>query len=902
MVHIIDDSEYLAHVGKPHEGSKPHSGRYPWGSGKDPSATPKSFLDTVAIMKRDGMSQTDIAKQLGFKSSVELRDHITLARHEQKIQEVAAVKKYKAKGWSNTAIGKKLGISEGAVRKYLLPTALARQEALIQNKQALKERVDKTGYLDVGKGTEALMKINESQKKKALRALELEGYVILNLRERSASTGEASFTTVLAKPGTTKQEAYRHLKDLSSFSGPLKDKEGAPLGIVTPLAIDPKRLRINYGGEGGEKADGVIYLRPGVRDISIGENAYAQIRAQVGKGHYLKGMAVYRDDLPDGVDLVFNTNKDRSVPVLGDKKSGSILKPLRDDPDNPFGATIKYQLTEGSGRNRRAISAMNIVNDESDWDKWSRNLPSQFLSKQHEATAERQLKITRDSMASELAQIKSLTNPVVRASLLENFAENADSAASHLKAAALPRQKTHVLLPLPSIDPTRIYAPNYRQGERVALVRFPHGGTFEIPELIVDNTNKEGQKMIGKRAKAAVGIHHSVAERLSGADFDGDTALVIPTRGARLKITNALNGLRNFDPHTEYKYHEGMQVLPKGRVGTEMGMISNLITDMSVKGANTDELARAVRHSMVVIDANKHKLDYKQSYVDNDIASLKAKYQGGPRKGASTIISRASATVHIPERRLAYKTEGGHIDPKTGKLRYIDTNKTHGVKTRTGEWEQAPNHQKVTRMSLADDAYSLTSDAPSPMERIYARHANGLKAMANDARLAAYRSEPIPYSANAKRVHIDAVRSLDAKLALAKSNAPLERQAQRMANLQVRAKVEANPGLDKDDIKKLKTQALIGARAATGASKHRIQPTEEEWKAIQAGAISTTKLKEIMAQGDMDHIRELAMPKEQRALPQRQQTAIKNMQSRGYSQAAIAEALGVSVSTVNKYI
>ena len=449
MVHIIDDSEYLAHVGKPHEGSKPHSGRYPWGSGKDPSATPKSFLDTVAIMKRDGMSQTDIAKQLGFKSSVELRDHITLARHEQKIQEVAAVKKYKAKGWSNTAIGEKLGISEGAVRKYLLPTALARQEALIQNKQALKERVDKTGYLDVGKGTEALMKINESQKKKALRALELEGYVILNLRERSASTGEASFTTVLAKPGTTKKEAYRHLKDLSSFSGPLKDKEGAPLGIVTPLAIDPKRLRINYGGEGGEKADGVIYLRPGVRDISIGENAYAQIRAQVGKGHYLKGMAVYRDDLPDGVDLVFNTNKDRSVPVLGDKKSGSILKPLRDDPDNPFGATIKYQLTEGSGRNRRAISAMNIVNDESDWDKWSRNLPSQFLSKQHEATAERQLKITRDSMASELAQIKSLTNPIVRASLLENFAENADSAASHLKAAALPRQKTHVLLPLP---------------------------------------------------------------------------------------------------------------------------------------------------------------------------------------------------------------------------------------------------------------------------------------------------------------------------------------------------------------------------------------------------------------------------------------------------------------------
>ena len=41
---------------------------------------------------------------------------------------------------------------------------------------------------------------------------------------------------------------------------------------------------------------------------------------------------------------------------------------------------------------------------------------------------------------------------------------------------------------------------------------------------------------------------------------------------------------------------------------TEMGKISNLITDMTLKGATQDELARAVRHSMVVIDAEKHMI------------------------------------------------------------------------------------------------------------------------------------------------------------------------------------------------------------------------------------------------------------------------------------------------------
>lgn len=107
-----------------------------------------------------------------------------------------------------------------------------------------------------------------------------------------------------------------------------------------------------------------------------------------------------------------------------------------------------------------------------------------------------------------------------------------------------------------------------------------------------------------------------------------------------------------------------------------MGVISNLITDMTLKGATQDELARAVRHSMVVIDAEKHKLDYKQSEIDNDIASLKRRYQGRIgedgkyHEGASTLISRAKSEVSVNKRQGSPQ-----IDPETGRQYWKDADK-----------------------------------------------------------------------------------------------------------------------------------------------------------------------------------------------------------------------------------
>ncbi len=225
----------------------------------------------------------------------------------------------------------------------------------------------------------------------------------------------------------------------------------------------------------------------------------------------------------------------------------------------------------------------------------------------------------------------------------------------HLKATAFPRQKTHVLLPLTTIKDNEVYAPFYKNGEKIALIRYPHAGTFEIPILTVNNKNAEGKKMMGTTPLDAIGINSKTAGILSGADFDGDTVTTIPLSG-KVKITSTrpLDGLKNFDPKDAYPKREGMKIMSEKQKQIEMGVTSNLITDMTIKGATDKELARAVRHSMVVIDAVKHELDYKKSEQDDGVSALKKKYQrnidpetGAETNGVSTLLSRAKSEQRV---------------------------------------------------------------------------------------------------------------------------------------------------------------------------------------------------------------------------------------------------------------
>lgn len=314
------------------------------------------------------------------------------------------------------------------------------------------------------------------------------------------------------------------------------------------------------------------------------------------------------------------------------------MKPIKkDDPENPFGSLIKdpdkggqyYYKDPKTGEEK--LGLINKRSDQGDWTEWADALPAQFLSKQSKKLANQQLKLAIADKVAEYETISSLTIPTIKKHLLNKFADECDSAAVHLKAAALPGQKYHVIIPVNSLKDNEVYAPGYAPGTKLALIRYPHGGTFEIPILTVTHKNALGQKIIGNDSIDAIGINHKIADRLSGADFDGDTVMAIPTHDpagkVRITATPELEGLKGFDPKVQYgpdTYKAGtVKLMTKGATQLEMGKISNLITDMTLKGANSDKLARAVRHSMVVIDAEKHRLNYKQSEIDNDIEGLK---------------------------------------------------------------------------------------------------------------------------------------------------------------------------------------------------------------------------------------------------------------------------------------
>lgn len=892
----------LAHFGTPR-----HSGRYPWGSGKDPYQSAKGFLGYVAMMRAQGLSDTEIARGMGLYtddgkpwSTTYFRALNSSAKNEVQKAEISEAIKLKEKGLSNVAIGKIMGKPESSVRDLLKPSTQAKVDRLTSTANVLKQEVADKKYLDVGLGTEHYLGVSDTQLKVALQMLREEGYNVYPIKKPQLGTGEMTTYKVLVEPGVTYKEFAQNsdkIRTVQSFS---EDGGETFTKIKPPSNIKSKRVMVRYGDEGGSDADGVIELRRGVEDISLGNARYAQVRIAVDGTHYLKGMAMYADDLPDGVDIRFNTNKTRAEmeKAVADGKAPNIKlaamkKQETSDPNNPFGSSIQRQ----SG-------ALNIVNEEGKWSEWSNKFSSQFLSKQPTALAKEQLAMRYDQMENELASISRLTNPEVKKKLLQSFADSADSSAVHLKAAGLPRTNTHVILPINSLKDNEIYAPNYNNGETVVLVRHPHGGIFEIPELTVNNKNKDARRLI-PNAIDAVGINSNVAARLSGADFDGDTVLVIPNNQGRVKTAPALAALKDFDPKTAYPKYEGMQVMSAAEKQHQMGNISNLITDMSIGGATQAELARAVRHSMVVIDAEKHELNYKQSYLDNNIAQLKKDYQGSVRSGASTLISRASSDLRVPARKPRPAAQGGFIDKNTGEKMYVETGETYPtykVNKKTGEVTEVQKLKTIrtTKLAEAKDAYSLVSDPGTPIEFIYADYSNKMKALANRARKEMVNTPPMKVNPSAKATYKPEVDHLKAQLNRALKNAPLERVAQVVGNAIAKSKADANPSLDKDDLKRIKYQALEEARLRVGAQKTPITISDREWEAIQSGAVSSNILQKILQNTDLDRIKELATPRNAPTMTTAYIARAKSMLAAGYTQAEVASALGVSVSTLNQ--
>lgn len=901
--------EMLMHYGMPRR-----SGRYPWGSGDNPYQRSGDFLSRVEELKKQGLSETEIAKSIGL-TTTQYRVQKSLAKDERRALDVARARSLREDGKSLNEIAEIMGFSnDSSVRSLLNEGSEARMNQAKKTAEFLKKQIEEKGMIDVGTGVERELGISKEKLNQALYILEQEGYPVYGGGvPQVTNPGKQTNIKVICPPGTEHKEIY-NFENVHSLSDYVSHDGGETYDpkYVYPKSMDSSRIQIRYAEDGGTQKDGVVEIRRGVDDLSLGESHYAQVRILVDGTHYIKGMAIYSDDLPDGVDIVFNTNKKTGTPMLG-PKNDTVLKPIGKDPDNPFGSLIKDGIVDPDdptskkgGQSyyydkdgKKQLSLINKRAEEGDWGEWSDHLPSQFLSKQSMTLIKKQLGLATADKQAEFDEICSLTNPTVKKALLKSFADDCDSAAVHLQAAALPRQKYQVILPITSMKNNEVYAPNYRNGEQVALIRFPHGGTFEIPVLTVNNKQADAKRILGN-AMDAVGINSKVAERLSGADFDGDTVMVIPT-GGKVKITStrALGGLEGFDPKLEYGGKPEGSFKPMRNTQTEMGKISNLITDMTLRGASEDELARAVRHSMVVIDAEKHRLDYKQSEIDNGIASLKKKYQGNYdedgryHEGAATLISRAKSETSVLKRKGSPV-----INPETGEQTYKEvyeeyTDKNGRTRVRT---------QASTKMAETKDAFTLVSDADTPQERAYATYANEMKSLANRARKEMLGTGKIAYSASAKETYQEEVDHLMAQLNVALRNAPRERQAQVIANATVTAKRQENPDMTRSEIKKASQQALTAARTTVGASRETISISDREWEAIQAGAISENRLTQIINNVDIDTLRQRATPRSTTVLSIAKVNKIASMSASGYSTAEIAEALGVSTSTVNKYL
>lgn len=993
----MSDEEFLEHYGMPRR-----SGRYPWGSGEDPYQHEPDFLSRVEQLKAKGWQETpeNIKKEFGLTTS-QYRIEKSICNDERKALAIARAKSLKADGLSTSEIGRRMGVNESTVRGWFDQEQKARYNQSKATAEFLKKQVDQKKMIDVGKNTEFDLNVSREKLDTAIYLLEREGYHLYGGRvPQPTNKNQMTTLKILAAPDVEHKEIFQYDKIqtindyISRDGGDSYEKK-----YHYPSSLDSKRVKVilkdEIGPDGfkGDDLDGVIQIRRGVKDLDLGNSRYAQVRILVDGNKYLKGMAVYSDNIPDGYDVVFNSNK---------KTREDAFKSIKNDPDNPFGAAIKpnteggqYWYDPKTGQHVSAntkgakLGLINKTREEGDWSEWKDSLPSQFLAKQSKTLAQKQLNLAKATKEAEYDEIMSLENPTIKKYYLKKFADSCDSAATDLKAAALPGQKTHVILPINTLKENEVFAPQYKDGSKVALVRYPHGGTFEIPILTVNNKDKAASKIIGKDAIDAVGINKKVADRLSGADYDGDFVIVIPTHDpkGKVKITSTpeLPGLKGFDTKSykydeirtdkngkEHYYRNGKEFKIMKNTNTQMGIVSNLITDMTIQGASNDELARAVRHSMVVIDAEKHKLDYKQSYVENNISQLQKKYQpkawdkdGNPIRGggASTIFSRAKGKIQIDKRKGQAKInikgkswydpskpEGSLIytkaddkdlyyaldkyDKKTGvrtlyttdgrQIKY-DTTSNGDIKKyapvmrkdkNTGEvyftnpdgsikYKTKARTQDITNMSNTDDAMTLISSYRHPKEILYAEYANSMKALANKARKSMVSTGNLKYDPNAKKIYAKEVSELEAALNNALKNSVKERTATRFAASEINERKRTQPDLKSEDIRKLSQRSMSKYREQVGAATRRernIIITDRQWEAIQAGAISENKLKQILANSDPDSLRQKAMPKKISGLTNAQVARIRAMNNSNFTINQIAEKMNVSPSVVSKYL
>lgn len=976
------------------DGAKVGSGRYPLGSGENPRQgtaayytsklnTPRhtgryASLDTRNRDRyKNWMKQVDEATakivSLGGKPTEKavaeymgitvdrLKALKSIASNERRKAEYDAyLKLVEETGLTNRSeIARRLGYGSSGESKirYWETNKKYKEDPVQATADFLRDQVKEKGMIDVGEGAnlsifldkESGKSISPDRLKVALEVLKDEGYTVKNIQVDTTDKNHKQSMLVLAPPGTTYKDIKENRHGVRLIEEHIADPaltDGTTnMGVPRVHSVSSDRIKIMYPNEGGKDKDGLIELRRGVNDLSLGTAEYAQVRIGVDDKYYLKGMAVYSDDMPPGVDILYYSKKPEGTPKEKVFKEMDTIKDTGEvNWENPFKAAIKTEAelkhvprTYVDENGNTQISPINVVNEEGDWREWSKTISSQMLSKQPLSLVKMQLTKTMDQRRAEYAEICSVDNPVVKKELLMTFARDCDSTAVHLDAMGFPNQAYHVLLPLPDIPENKIYAPNYDNGTTVALIRYPHGGTFEIPVLTVDNDNPKYKKMIGAQAPDAIGIHPKALAQLSGADTDGDTAMVIPfSDEVHIHARKYLDELRDFDhmalysipredrefkdkckalkkegyTNTQIAYEMGMtpkdlreklksipEKITEEHKQKQMGVTTNLLMDITQLDHTDHDLALATKHSMVIIDALKHDLDYRQSEKDNEIDRLKATYQiqpDGHIGGAATLITKAKSETRVP----TYREK---IDPETGEILRVDRGE-RDIMFFKDTGERKHKTVKSTQMADTKDPYTLVSSYNTPVERAYAEYASQLKSLANEARKEYMATEVPKKDPAAAKVYAKEVAELEAQLLLVKKNKPKERQAKLLADKYVEQERAKYEELKEKDEKKIRGRAMNKARLETGSKRPDIDFTDKQWEAIQARAISPNTLKELMQATKIEKIRERATPKTERGLSTAKQASIERLAAQGKSQAYIAEVLGISTSTVNKFL
>lgn len=957
---IVNDLSQLSDVGREiilkHYGVKRKSGRYPW----DPSLhLPKNykFIEDRDEMKKRGLSDNEIAKQMGLSTTV-YRSKVTIAKEELKQYNMQRISKLQSEGMIIDDIAKTIGTTGQTVRNYLdeikNPNKSARAQKVQTEAvaQTLEDAVKRSKYIDVGKGVEIQMGISKEKLKSGLNALVESGeYEVHNLRiAQVTDKNNSTPVKVLTKKGVERSEIYKNMdkvRPVEEFA--INGDARMFQQMERPKSIGWDRVHIRYAIPEGQKGhgtnddgammDGAMFLRPGVKDLNLGKASYAQVRIAVGDTHYLKGMALYGTEemfkgIPKGTDIIFNTNK------TANKTPQEVLKELKKNPEggapidgpNPFGATVKRQNTlvdakgnpvykpgvkDRFGNKVPQIGSVNIVNEEGDWGSWSKALSAQFLSKQPTTVVHERLKATMKQVQDEYESIQKVTNPVIKKQLMESFVSDLESKQVHMKAAAPKGFQGHVILPVPDMKENEVYAPNYKNGEKVVLIRYPHGGRFEIPELTVNN-NSVARKMISKDSPDAIGIHPKVASKMSGADFDGDTAYVIPNNKGKFKSRDSLKELKNFDPNMYADKPGTFTPITKRYQQTLMGVVSNLITDMTLQGAPSNEIARAVKHSMVVIDAEKHNLNYKRSAEENGIDALmkrymthvdKVKYGGLERYNPKT---RRVDKVIDPDKLKKDLTPGKeYTSASTIISRHKQSIITDGYqveipdpKSKSGGTKMVWRNKKETYLvNMVKDANVFLGPNATKTEHHYADYINELKAFKNkvDSEMSGIKMPA--RDPKAAKIYAEEVLSMKDKVNQVKINRIKERQAQRMAEVSSKAEIarrSEDEVLKKDEISRIKQQALNKARSMVGAERTPVTITDDEWDAVQSNAVSGTLLKELVSFMDDSQLKSLATPRANKQMTEARKSKAKALLANGYTISQVAEALGVSSSTIGK--